>query len=119
MKHQQTRLRSLLLTGLCVAAALTIAAILRLHRAKPGLPSRRQVTISMDAQGRTQIGGVSVANTNVRDSALKLMDKLDLEPVIIVPRTMTNAQQASNFIQTLESLQRAGVSRQKTPNPYE
>src|SRR6185436_2139859 len=101
IKHWQIRFMSMLLIVLCVGAALTIGAILRPRRPKPVPPSRRHVTISMDGQGRTQIGGLSVGNTNLRDSALKLMDKLDLEPTIVVPRTMTNAQQASNFIQTL------------------
>ena len=73
----------------------------------------------MDAQGRAQIGGVAIGNTNVRDNAFKIMDKLDMKPKILVPITMTNAQQASNFIQVLESMNRAGLSREKKPNPYE
>src|SRR2546425_409136 len=75
--------------------------------------------VSMDAQGRAQIGGVAIGNTNVRDNAFKIMDKLDMKPKILVPITMTNAQQASNFIQVLESMNRAGLSREKKPNPYE
>jgi hypothetical protein len=119
MKRGQTGLRWILLMALCAGGAIAVTMIVRSRNTKPVFPSRPQVTISMDAQGRTEIGGVSVGNTNLRDSALQLMNKLDLQPKIVVPRTMTNAQQASNFIQTLESLNRAGLSREKRPNPYE
>lgn len=72
----------------------------------------------MDAQGRAQIGGITLGNTNVRDAALDAMKKMDLGVKVEVPKTMTNSQQASNFIKVLESAGRAGLFDQK-PNPYE
>jgi len=100
-------------------AGVTFAILAHSRRKARLVSTPRQITISMDAQGRTEISGVSIGNTNLRDAALRLMDKLDVAPKIVIPKTMTNAQQASNFIQTLESLNRAGLMRQKQPNPYE
>lgn len=102
------------ISGFCI---VVIAAIAVLERSRREIP--RELNVSMDAQGRAQIGGVTIGNTNVRDNAFRIMDNLDMKPKIVVPITMTNAQQASNFIQVLESMSRAGLSREKKPNPYE
>ena len=107
------------MAGLFIAAALVFAVIARSgRRTQPVVSSPPEVTISMDAQGRAKIGGVTIGNTNVRDATLSMMDKLDVKAKVVVPNTMTNAQQASNFIEVLNSANRAGLFREKT-NPYE
>ena len=107
------------ITGLFIAVVVVLAVIARSRRQTQPVSSPNEITISMDAQGRAKIGGVTIGNTNVRDAALIVMDKLDVKPKIVVPKTMTNAQQASNFIEVLNSAGRAGLLREKKPNPYE
>jgi len=106
------------ITGLFIAAVIVLAIIARSHKQAQPMSSP-EITISMDAQGRAKIGGVTIGNTNVRDAALSVMDKLNVKPKIVVPNTMTNAQQASNFVDLLNSAARAGLLRDKEPNPYE
>ena len=104
---------------LLIAAIVSIAFLT--GSGEPAHPGSRlrKLSVSMDARGRAEIAGIPMGNTNVRDAAFKAMDKLAVEPRIVVPKTMTNGQQASNFIQVLESVNRAGLSREKAPNPYE
>ena len=94
---------------LSLATIMCVAMLTALRRNHPPISSERKVTLSMDAQGRAQIGGVTLGNTNVRDAALGAMKKLDLGVKVEVPKTMTNSQQASNFIKVLESANRAGL----------
>jgi hypothetical protein len=78
----------------------------------------------MDAQGRATVGGVTVGNTNVRDAVFSAMGNLNVKAQVVVPTTMTNKELASNFIEHINRMNRAGVhwEGQKTvekPNPYE
>jgi hypothetical protein len=107
--------------GCAILGLVTIvcfATVARSRKNQPPVSSERKVTLSMDAEGRARIGGVTIGNTNVRDASLGAIKKLDLGVKVEVPKTMTNAEQASNFIKTLEAAGRAGLFDQN-PNPYE
>ena len=101
-----------------LVAIVCFAMLARSRKNHAPISSEHKVTLSMDAQGRAQLGGITLGNTNVRDAALGAMKKLDLGVKVEVPQTMTNAQQASNFIKVLESAGRAGLFDRK-PNPFE
>jgi hypothetical protein len=102
----------------CFAAFIAFVVVARSRSRSHIIPPPLQLTVSQDAQGRAQIGSLTVGNTNVRDAIFAGMEKLNVKPKIVVPN-MTNLQQASNFIEQLNSMNKAGLFQDNRPNPYE
>jgi hypothetical protein len=104
---------------LVFCAVVVITLLVRAGKRAHEVTSRHDVTISMDAQGNAKIGGLTIGNTNLRDLTLSALEKLNMNAKVVVPRMMTNSEQASNFIEVLNSAARAGLLRDKKANPYE
>ena len=90
-----------------------------LTSSKPAGP--KLITVSMDTNGTARIGGVPLANTNIRDAAFLAMGAVGVKAGFAPPASaMTNMTHASNMLETLQSMTRAGLfSTNQPPNPYE
>ena len=83
-------------------------------------PGARRVTITMDSNGTARLGSVPLLTTNIRDGTFTAMGALGLKAGLLVPNTPTNKIEESNLLETLKSMNRAGLfSTNKPPNPYE
>jgi hypothetical protein len=95
-------------------AVLTIFFVLL----RPNTPPR--ITVTTDSNGNVRLGGVPLLTTNIRDGAFVTMGRLGIKAGLAVPSPPTNDAQASNILQTLQSMNRAGLlSTNPPPNPYE
>src|SRR5688500_5836338 len=98
---------------LCVGSIVVFGVRLRHSRERTqGISARPEVAVSMDSQGRATVGGVTIGNTNVRDAVFSAMGNLNVKAQIVVPNMMTNGHQASNFIEQINRMNRAGVQWQ-------
>jgi hypothetical protein len=105
--------------GMIFAIVALGAFAVLLTSSKPVRP--KLITISMDTNGTARIGGVPLANTNIRDAAFAAMGVVGLKAGLAVPAAaFTNKTQESNMLETLQSMTRAGLfSTNQPPNPYE
>ena len=99
------------------ATIVLAAAIVFVMSSRPTTP--RRITVTVDTNGAPRLGGVSLLNTNVRDRTFGAMGALGIKASLTVP-PITNDTQASNVLETLKSMSRAGLfSTNQRPNPYE
>ena len=100
-----------------VLAVLTAVIAVALIVTKKG-----RVRFTTDSNGAPALVGVSFGNTNVRDAVFQGMAAAGIKASIEQPNSFTNMTQASNFVETLNSMSRAGLfstNRPTKPNPYE
>jgi len=82
----------------------------------------RRVVVAVDTNGVPRLLGISMANTNLRDGVFQAMGTAGLKASTKMPPGLSNTNQAavSNFIETLKSMDRAGLfPTNSSPNPYE
>jgi len=85
---------------------------------KPAKPA--PVTFTADGNGRARLGGVPLLTTNLRDGTFAAMAALGIKAQLSIPSPPTNKTQESNLLETLQSMNRAGLfSTNQPPNPYE
>ena len=92
---------------------------------KPGDPPNVPPIIdgfTSDSNGMPSLVGVSLANTNIREAVFQGMGAVGIKASIEQPQSFTNMAQESNFLETLDSMRRAGLfitNAPAKPNPYE
>jgi hypothetical protein len=103
---------------LWLGAAIILAAIAALIFSKPTTP--RGITLEVDTNGVTRLGGVPLVTTNIRDGTFAAMGALGLKASLTVPPLTNGDPRGSNVLETLQSMSNAGLfSTNQPPNPYE
>jgi hypothetical protein len=100
------------------AAIIVLAgAIVLVMSSKPTTP--RRVTLTVGTNGAPRLAGVPLLTTNMRDRTFEAMGALGIKASLRIP-PLTNDTQASNVLETLKSMSRAGLfGTNQRPNPYE
>ena len=97
---------------------VVVAAIVALILSKPTAP--RRITLRVDTNGVTRLGGVPLLSTNIRDGTFAAMGALGLKASLTVPPLTNGDPRVSNVLETLQSMSKAGLfSTNQPPNPYE
>jgi hypothetical protein len=99
-----------------------IVLVALLTKASKVSSSPTRITISVNATGSAQLGGITLPSTNIRDAAFSALGAAGMKAKFTPPSTLTNTLQESNILSTLESMSRAGLfttNAPRSPSPYE